>query len=609
MTPTTPIPPARGRNFDGPPSTAASVPSSSTRTTAAIGLDEMIGALRSLPHGGIDDTARRLALPPRVRGTISPLIMSLRWSAAMFGMIFGTKAALGGDLDVVVTLTLALFLTSWRTTLPIRLGSTDVMDRVVAMTDTVFLAVAVGWSGGPSSPFVFCVMTAVAVAAFGWGYLSGITALALAWAGMVAGVGLHGELLHLSTGTSLGAAGGLFIAALLPALISSSLLDNESDRALTAGRLDALSETNDLLTMLNAVARTLPTSLNLRDAVDTAREQITITFHPSVICLIEYDETGDEWVPKLAEGCVLRPTSHSGELPSALRSVIDLDEPRLVPNIRTSQQGGISTSSGSGIYVRLVARGRTVGLLGLEHPLPEHFTDRDVRLLKGFAELLALSLDNARWFGRLRSLGAEEERSRIARDLHDRLGQWLTYISFELERIISTDGPPSPELSRLYSDVQTALDELRDTLRQLRSGVSVERSLAKVGQEVVDRFVERTDIETNWVVVDPAASVSVPIENELLRILQESLNNTDKHAKASRVDIRWDVRNGAGVLTITDDGVGFDAAQGVRDTAYGLVGMRERADTVGARLTINSTPGEGTTIIVSTGTSPGTKET
>jgi len=581
---------------------------SGRRAAPPLSLDDMVAVMKTMPYGGLDDAARTFQLPPQVRASISPLVLSLRWAAAMFGMIFGTKAALNGDLDVVVTLAVCLFVTTWRTTLPIRMASPRTLDRAQAFVDAGIVGTAVGFSGGPLSPFAFCAAATVVVASFGWGYVTGLGALVVSLAGMGAGSAFHGDLLAFDSGTALVVAGVLGIAALLPALARDSLLNVEQRRSALAGRLDVLAETNDLLTMLNHVARTLPTSLNLREALERAHHQITRTFSPSVVCLLELDESHNEWVPKLAEGCILRPTSTTADLPTPLRLSVDDTVPMLVSNLRI-EMDGISSSSGSGLYVRLATRGRTVGLLGIEHPVPEHFGERDVALLAGLADLLALTLDNARWFGRLRSLGAEEERVRIARDLHDRLGQWLTYISFELERIIGNEPDETPELTRLYGDVQTALDELRETLRQLRSGVTDGRPLARVGQEVVNRFEERTDVEIRWTSTAADLYLPLPVENELLRILQEALSNIDKHAKATCVEASWQVIAGVGTLRVSDDGVGFDAGRGVRDSAYGLVGMRERADTIGGRLTIESTPGIGTTIVVTVGSALNETET
>ena len=88
------------------------------------------------------------------------------------------------------------------------------------------------------------------------------------------------------------------------------------------------------------------------------------------------------------------------------------------------------------------------------------------------------------------------------------------------------------------------------------------------------------------------------VENELLRILQEALNNIEKHARAETVDIRWTASEGRGELTVTDDGRGFDTSGNRRATSYGLMGMRERADVIGASLTIESERGSGTTVRV-----------
>lgn len=107
----------------------------------------------------------------------------------------------------------------------------------------------------------------------------------------------------------------------------------------------------------------------------------------------------------------------------------------------------------------------------------------------------------------------EQKRSEFEslEDLHDRLGQWLTYISFELERIIGDKDRPAPELSQLYTDVQTALDELRETLRQLRAEVNEQRPLAQVGQELVQRFADRTDIDVRFETINPGETLPVPV--------------------------------------------------------------------------------------------------
>ncbi len=605
--------PEHGKSILNPSATSPSSPNefgARSRATAPVPSSvDMVAALRALPFGGVDETARNLDVSPQIQATISPVVNAFRWAAVMYGMIFGAAAAFKGSYSVVATLSVCLFLTCWRTMIPIRLGSRVRLDRVVALTDVLILGLAVGASGGPVSPFVFCVMAGIAVAAFGWGYLDGALAFVIGWAAMIVGHAIHpaGETVTLDRAVGL-LLGSMVLVALGSAFLRTRLIEAEERRRRLAGQVDTLAETNDLLTMLNAVARTLPTSLNQREAIDAARQQVIDTFRSNVICLLEYDEAHDEWIPKLTEGCAVKPTSSVDELPVHLRQAMDSREPWLVPDLTAGSLPGISPTSGSGLYTKLESRGRVVGVLGIEHATPGQYRDRDRRLLLGMADVVALTLDNARWFGRLRSLGAEGERARIARDLHDRLGQWLTYISFELERFISTDGSGFVQLTQLYADVQTALGELRETLRQLRSGITEDRPLSMVGKELVDRYAGRTGLEVAFRVTNPTEKMPVPVENELLRILQEALNNVDKHAKASRVDVTWAVDAGTASLVIADNGRGFDAAKGVRDSAYGLVGMRERVDVIGGRIAIESAVQQGTTVSVSVGAIPVAKE-
>ncbi len=570
------------------------------------GVTDAVAAIRALPHGGMDDATRRMDLPPTARAAVSPAVMALRWGALGYGLVFAAPQAFRGEWSAVFATAVCLFLTTWRTVLPVRLASTDRWGALAPIVDVAVVGLAVGVDGGVQSSYFFCVLATVVVAAFGWGRTRGAVALLGAVATMALGtaVGPVGLAAQWDDQRDLAAVVVLVLAVLAAAFIRSRLVEGEEAREELAGEVERLSEANDLLNLLNVAARTLPSSLTLREALARIRTQIGSSFEPRVACLLTWDEHAEEWVPKLADGCALRPAYRNGDLPAALALALDDAGPVLLTDLTSAASAPIVEGMGSGIYLRLDARDRTIGLLGLEHPTIGHFDAGSARTLAGLGEVLALTVDNARWFGRLRSLGAEEERVRIARDLHDRLGQWLTYISFELERIMSTrpeGSEESRELQRLHGDVQAAIDELRETLRQLRSGVSEDRPLAQLGEEVVTRFAERSDVAARFTALHPGDRLPVPVENEVLRILQEALTNVERHAKADSVEVTWDVRGGNFELVVADDGRGFDTARGVRDSAYGLVGMRERADVIGARLTIESRPGQGTQVRVAAG--------
>lgn len=567
--------------------------------TAELGLsrvpeDSSIIWLREPNH---PDEVSKLELPPPIRAAVSPLITALRWGAVLYGMVPAMLDAVdNGDLWIVITLAVCLFATVWRTFRPIRLAWEGNTDRAMPIIDSIILGAAVGLSGAFASPFIFCVMVAVIVAAFGWGIVSGLTSIGTAVIAMFVTGQLSGNGFNLDQ-SRLAILASMMIVALLIAFARNRLLEAERRRMSLTGRVNMLTETNDLLGILNQVARTLPISLDMREALGETRSQLGETFNAASIGLLTRDEQTSAWVPQIADGCSFPQVVGSSNLPAPMAQALLAPGAIIVKELPTEAGARLSPSSRSGMYAALRTRGKVVGLVGLESPNVGQFGDREQRLIEGLAEALALTLDNARSFGRLRTLGADEERTRIARDLHDRLGQWLTYISLELERIMSTGDGPTESLQSLYGDVQTAIDELRETLRELRTGVSVKNPLATVAESVARRFSERAGIEVDYSTTGNE-SLDVRIENELLRILQEALNNIEKHADATTVSIDWTVANGVGVLQIRDNGKGFAVGDATRDSAYGLIGMRERADVIDATLDISSTPNQGSTITV-----------
>jgi signal transduction histidine kinase len=219
-------------------------------------------------------------------------------------------------------------------------------------------------------------------------------------------------------------------------------------------------------------------------------------------------------------------------------------------------------------------------------------------MLNGFIEPVALAIDNARWFSRLRTVGADEERTRIARDLHDRIGQSLAYLAFELDRIVARDAKGEivgAALMQLRNDVRGVIGEVRDTLYDLRTDVSEATDIGETIEAFVQRLRERTTIVFT-LYVDRGARLPILQEREMWRIAQEALVNVERHSKAHRVDITWRCDGRSASLEIVDDGEGFPPGRAGRLDSYGMIGMRERAASVGATLDILSAPGKGTAV-------------
>jgi len=559
------------------------------------GTSDVLYALRALRSGGFDDAGRALELGPVVAGSLSAVLVACRWGAVMIGLAWAASQAASGDLAVVATLTVAVFLASWRTFRPLKLGDASQAQIGFALSDVAILSAAIGWSDGLASPFVGCVLVAVAIVGFGWGLRYGLSAAATALiVASAVGTVTNGAFDAPSPLAVL----AVSAAAVFPGVAQYRLLHMEDRRLQMRDDLSKLSEANQLLAVLNELARTLPSSLDLEELLQSTRERLVKTFAADRVLLLTHED--GNWAPQLQDGFELPPVLDDAELPEPLLAASTATDVIYVEDLLP-----LTGRSGSGLYGRLTVNGVDAGMVAVESYLPRQYTTGDLELLSGMTEVLALTVANARQFAQLRSLAAAEERTRIARDLHDRLGQWLTYIALELERINSAQQEPSSELKQLHEDTQGAIRELRDTLIELRAAVTPEKPLSVLLYEVVDRFSRRSQIEVTIAVPkDKSLHLPAAIENELLRIAQEALTNVEKHAMASHAHVGWSIENGRGVLVIQDDGRGFDPTRGIRGTAYGLVGMRERAASAGSILEVTSEPDQGTVITVLTSQLP-----
>lgn len=580
---------------------------SGPETTKASGFLRRLGGTgRSLEGIGASEdsptslTPEELYLSPLIAASINAVIAALRWGTVMLGLVFAAPQVgqEEGGLRVVVTVAIAIFLTSWRTISPLKLGHLSPSTIGLALADVAILSVAVSLHGGFTNPMVGTLYMAVAVVGFGWGLPLGVGAALMAVVtvsiGRLVGPDLQLNPMNLELAANLfpntGAVTTLAGVAIMPGVALNRLLEYEGRRKLLVDQRDDLAQTNELLATLNGLARTLPSSLDLADVVQNTRNELIESFDAQRIALLSLED--DTWSTVIQDGFGLPPELATEELPTVLQRTLTSTEVIRIDDLSTA-----TGRSGSGLYIRLVIRNSDTGLLAIEHSDVRRYDERDAAMLSGMSNVLALTLANARSFNRLRSLAAAEERSRIARDLHDRLGQYLTYIALELERINRNES--STELKELHEEVQGAISEFRDTLLELRAAVSAEKPLSSVLGEVVDRFSARSELDVTLVVPDNNNErLPARVENELLRIAQEALTNIEKHAKATKVHVAWSIENGRGVLVVQDDGRGFDTTQGIRGNAYGLVGMRERATSVGALLTISSKPDEGTVITV-----------
>ncbi|WP_433220563.1 HAMP domain-containing sensor histidine kinase [Microtetraspora malaysiensis] len=191
------------------------------------------------------------------------------------------------------------------------------------------------------------------------------------------------------------------------------------------------------------------------------------------------------------------------------------------------------------------------------------------------------------------ALAAQEaERGRIARELHDEIGQTLTVVLLGLKRAI--DRAPEDlrdDLHAVQETVRSSLDEVRQIARRLRPGVLEDLGLLSALSSLATDVAQVSKLSVARRTDPDLPALSGDVELVIYRITQESLTNVTRHAGATRVELSLTAEPGAVVLRVADNGRG-----GVLQEGAGIRGMRERALLVGASLTVTSPPGEGTEI-------------
>jgi len=215
-------------------------------------------------------------------------------------------------------------------------------------------------------------------------------------------------------------------------------------------------------------------------------------------------------------------------------------------------------------------------------------------------------MENARIVDKLGNLATLEERERIAREMHDGLAQTLGFLYAKIQGLQERAAAGSFEdiasgLKTMEKAVGEAYDEVRQSIYGLRTMVSRSLGLIPTLTEYLHEFSAQTGMQVSLKVLDEKGTRLTPTaEVQLIRIIQESLTNVRKHARASSAIIRFDYQEGKGRIFIEDNGVGFEsAARGSAPSLhFGLQTMKERAKAAGGNFEIQSSPSCGTRIIV-----------
>lgn len=257
-----------------------------------------------------------------------------------------------------------------------------------------------------------------------------------------------------------------------------------------------------------------------------------------------------------------------------------------------SHSGSVIIAEGVG--VALMDEGRVTGGMAVL---------RDVTGRRRAEEALRASRGQLRALSQ-RQLGLQEmERTRIARDLHDQIGQVLSAVAMNLENLLSRGRPERRHTARIHESlaaIDQAIEQVRTISFDLRPALLDDLGLPAAVAEYCRRQAERAELSLVLDIEAPPAPLPKEVETACFRVLQEAVTNTLRHARAAELDVTLRVVGGVLSLVVRDDGIGFGqdgATNGDASSHLGIVGMQERAELVGGRVDVESSPDDGTAVL------------
>lgn len=287
-----------------------------------------------------------------------------------------------------------------------------------------------------------------------------------------------------------------------------------------------------------------------------------------------------------------------------LTRTVTTGEATLIPLLPADEAPGEETDGNarySQLAVPIAMKDRLLGVLDIQARVTHPLDAQDIFAASTLADQLAVAIENSRLYEHADELAASRERQRLARDLHDAVSQTLFSVSLIAEvlpRIYEKDQDQGRErLEELRLLTRGALAEMRTLLLELRPAALAEANLADLLRQLGEAVVSRARIPVEVDAGPGSEDLPSDVRVALYRIAQEALNNVAKHSGAKRARVSFSSTSAGVRLVIEDDGVGFTPLEATAGQ-LGLAIMRERAESFGGTLTINSAARAGTAVVL-----------
>jgi len=480
----------------------------------------------------------------------------------------------------------------------------------------------------------------VSYASFVFGLRGGATALVLALAVMLP------RLIWMTTAqpdafleTGFIIALGLLMALWLESMRREQKRRENSVEALQITRqevqqyLQALENSQKALETVNAIGLVVSQSLDLQMVLETTAERVREVMDLDVsLVFLANKQTGElelrawrgvseEFVAglkglKIGEGFNGRVAASGQPLVVANPA----GDSRLTREV--VKQEGIFTQ----LIVPLKSREQVVGTLTVAERYARSFSEDEIDLLTAIGRQVGIAIENSRLYQQERAFAGEqkdmqeklrfylqqvtraqeEERKRIAQELHDDTIQNMVLLMRQIDRFATSAGYLTPQqslfLEELRQRISTVSDEVRRFTQDLRPSILDDLGLLPTLEWLAADVTKNFDIAVVASTTGEPRRFSPDTELNLFRIAQEALRNVWKHSHATMAQIKVDFKPGKMTMTVSDNGRGFEVVNQVdeltRSGKLGLVGMQERAQLIGAKTTVKSVPGKGTTVAV-----------
>ena len=359
------------------------------------------------------------------------------------------------------------------------------------------------------------------------------------------------------------------------------------------------------LETLNEVSREISSRLELQQVLNSVTEKARTLLGGEVATLCLVDESRHWMKLQAVNGPRDAVNGRAVRVDEELAEAVLGSDQALICGVDACRGGCRMLADGyrvSHLAAPLRVGEHVIGALCVGSGAPSQFTVEAAGMLTKLANVAAIALENARLYAQAERVATLEERHRVAAEMHDGLGQTLSYLGLMTDQVVEFlgEGRDASALERLHKTRETigqATHEVRRAINSLMEEPPSARDLQARLRELADEFTSTHNLRVTWQTDGESAPDCKPqVAEQVVNVTREALNNIVRHAGAHQVSVRMGKRDVHYFVTIEDDGRGFDTSQPEPSGHFGLQIMQARAAHISGQVSIDSKTGNGTRV-------------